>query len=315
MAVTKLGNLASCMVRSRYESAAHYPGVGINKLVAYKALEHCVPAPAILWQGEPSIGAWLDEAPSSFVLKNSRGWSSNNVYCLTRRGAGFHDSIRRRSFSSGDIQSTVTARTERDGEWFAEEFIGSAPAIPLDYKLFVVDGETVLIFVIDRNPGGGESIYNSTLQRVPPESIFTEDVLEVDELPADFHPDPDAIERLKAAARRCASTLRAPMVRVDLFLREPTRPVLGEITFSCGLLFYSQVREPWSSRLTPENYDRSDESWLERHARALCRGLQDEVEDDSPKSYQQFLKVNGLSPAEVSYRRFKAAAGGDACSA
>lgn len=110
------------------------------------------------------------------------------------------------------------------GPWLVEEFVGGGPAVPDDWKCYVIGGRVGIVAQMRRAPGAGRGAKPALCQwsrewervHATPHTVYA--------LPA-----PRFGPALIEAAERIARALPAPFVRIDLY-EDERGPLFGEIT-------------------------------------------------------------------------------------
>lgn len=303
-----LGNFAECLLRSRYEFAERFPRVGIDKLKMQELFGNYTRMPEILWTSsdEISLRDWLNSAaPRNFVLKRNYGCSSKQVFCFSRYDNRYYDSIRTRWYSSNEIQKIGEMRA--DGQiWFVQEFIGSPPIIPFDYKAYVADGEMKMMEVLDRNPRPKNYLFlDASWNRIQPEHLFEGYQFFPEILPGarKVAVREESLNIVKRQSECLAREFKIKFGRFD-FVGYQESVFFDELTLVCGVLLTETLLEPFLTMLTPAGYDKDGNEWINKHKNLLFERALREMNSIEPDSYRKFLAKYDILSSEIPFEYF-----------
>ncbi len=200
-----------------------------------------VPATYEVFEDPDSID--FPQLPSRFALKPTDLWSSHGVYLLERQGDRFHEMIRQKSFTGGeiidDLKLVFAKLGKTPGPLLAEELVAGENGqdqIPFDYKFWMFGETTGLILQHNRNTNPFQlSCFGSGFLPLP-EGAFTIGGSRAQGTPV----IPANADAMIETAKNISVRLDTPFCGIDLYT-SGKEVFFGELSPTPGPAYYGRM--------------------------------------------------------------------------
>lgn len=183
-------------------------------------------------------------APDRFVLKPTADSSSRGVHLLSRRGEDqWFDALRRQELTTSEVKERLTAAAntaagEAKQSYIVEEYLedNDGREVPVDYKFYVIGGNTQLVLTINRNTKPSSvQWFDGSFHRVSDTQIRCNPTF----VTAGDYCVSRRMDLLQDFAEAVAADVDTSFVSIDLY-DTTNGPVLGEVTLTPGGLYFGQ---------------------------------------------------------------------------
>lgn len=183
-------------------------------------------------------------APDRFVLKPTADSSSRGVHLLSRQGEDqWFDALRRQKLTTTELNERLTAAAstaagEAKQSYIIEEYLedNDGREVPVDYKFYVIGGNTQLVLTINRNAKlSSVQWFDGSFRRVSNDQIRCNPTF----VTAGDYCVSRRMDLLRDFAEAVAADIDTPFASIDLY-DTTTGPMLGEVTLTPGGLYFGQ---------------------------------------------------------------------------